>query len=378
MKVPAHSSAIQAASPGRIEFIGNHTDYNGGQVLGVALNLQVSVTGIPRSDNLLYFTSEGMEHAYEGTLTEISPLKGEQAWANYPLGVIHVLREAGLPLLRGFNLAFSSDLPVGAGLSSSAAIELATLEAVCAIEGITLNRKEKVLLAQRAENTFVGVPCGILDQAVSCFGKKDHLVRIDCATLRFETVPLPPGLHFWIFNTHLKHGLIDSLYSTRHAECRQALSMVQKRRPDLEHLAHAGLEDLSCLDPVPVLRKRAEHVIREQGRVVACVEALETGDLKRVGDLLFESHESSRKLFENSIPELDTFVGLLSPLRNRGVIGARLSGGGFGGAVMALVDESFTEREAQSVIADYRRRHPQSPEPGCLHVLTGEGSRRIS
>ncbi len=368
---------VRAASPGRIEFIGNHTDYNGGQVLGVALNLQVTVTAEARDDDRLLFTSAGHPAEYAGTLGGIARQTGPLAWANYPLGVIHVLREAGYPLRTGFELAFASDLPAGAGLSSSAAIELATLEAVCALAGIRLENRDKVLLAQRAENTFVGVPCGMLDQAVSCHGRRDHLVLVDSARTEFTTVPLPAGLHFWVFNTNHKHSLVDSLYARRHAECREALARLRAHLPGLAHLVDAPAAALDRLPADSVAARRARHVIEEHRRVQRCTAALARGDLAAVGDLLFESHESSRRLFENSIPELDTFVALLAGLRGRGVVGARLTGGGFGGAVMALTTGAFTDALAQQVLAAYRDRHPRSEAPTCLHVTTGDGTRRV-
>lgn len=369
---------FQTASPGRIEFIGNHTDYNGGQVLGVALNLQVTVSVTPRSDDRLIFASDNIDACFEGRLGDVSKQTGPLSWANYPLGIINVLRDAGHTIEKGFSLKFRSDLPSGAGLSSSAAIELATLEAVCVLAGIELSRTEKVLLAQRAENTFVGVPCGMLDQAVSCFGQKDHLVRIDCADTTFETVPLPKGLHFWIFNTNHKHSLVDSMYARRHAECREALEAVRTELPDVEHLVQAPLQVLDRIKLSPEVLKRAQHVIEENQRVLRVAEALEADDLDTVGDLLFASHESSRLLFENSIDELDTLVEILGRYRDRGLIGARLTGGGFGGAAMALTDASFTTEHAESVLQEYRRRHPSSEKPASIHVTTGDGTRRLA
>lgn len=373
--MPISASAVQTASPGRIEFIGNHTDYNGGQVLGVALNLEVTATAVPRPDSELVFSSDGVDAIYKGALDRIEPQEGELSWANYPLGIITVLREAGHKITNGLNLSFTSNLPTGAGLSSSAAIELATLEALCTLEGIKLSMKDKVLLAQKAENTFVGVPCGMLDQAVSCFGRKDHLVRIDCAITDFQTVKLPEGLHFWVFNTNHKHSLVDSLYARRHAECREALTCIQKQIPDLKYLAHAPLSAIESLEAGSDIARRARHVIEENRRVHACVEALGAGDLQTVGDLLFASHKSSRDLFENSIPELDTLVDLLAKRRDAGVIGARLTGGGFGGAAMALTDSSFSGEAANAVLEEYRQHHPEAEEPACIHVTTGDGTR---
>ena len=372
----ANAEAV-CASPGRIEFIGNHTDYNGGEVLGVALDREVRVAIGPRSDGKLCFASEG-EEDFEGAVDTLVPRKETLAWANYPLGILKVMKEeTGAFPDGGLNLLFSSDLPIGAGLSSSAAMELATLEALCALLGKDLPKEKKVLMGQRAENEFVGVPCGILDQAVSCFGREDHLVRIDCATTSFSTVALPGGLHFHVFNTNCKHSLVDSQYAERHRQCREALRLIRERaRPDLDHLAHASPDDLEALSDHPVEQKRARHVIEENLRVRACVECLGNEDLAGLGEALFSSHESSRLLFENSIPELDTFVRLLGEAaqRGEGVVGARLSGGGFGGAVMALTDDTF---DAAEVLAGYREAHPDQPPPDHLKVDSGPGTRRL-
>lgn len=368
---------IRTASPGRIEFIGNHTDYNGGAVLGVAINLGITADVKPLQGGQLRLSSPGMGPVFEGKVGEYPRQSGELSWTNYPLGILSVLSEAGHSIHQGCAMQFSSDLPSGAGLSSSAAIELATLEAACQVNGIKLDRTAKVLLAQRAENSFVGVPCGMLDQAVSCFGKRDHLVRIDCATTTIDTVPLAQGLHFWIFNTHHKHSLVDSMYAQRHGECRRALEILRKVEPDLEHLAHAPVELLANIPAGTPERMRAEHVVREHLRVGQCVAALAESDLAAVGDLLFASHESSRVLFENSIPELDTFVDILRGFRGQGLIGARLTGGGFGGAVMALTTESFTRSHADAVLEAYSARLPDHEDPSALHVVTGEGTRLL-
>lgn len=372
------SSEIRTASPGRIEFIGNHTDYNGGAVLGVAINLGITADVKLLEGGRVRLSSPGMGPVYEGEMGHYERQEGELSWTNYPLGILSVLTEAGHPVQQGCAIRFSSDLPSGAGLSSSAAIELATLEAACQVNGIELDPTSKVLLAQKAENTFVGVPCGMLDQAVSCFGKRDHLVRIDCATTSIDTVPLAPGLHFWIFNTRHKHSLVDSMYAQRHGECRRALEILRRSDSSIEHLAHAPLDLLVNISEGTAERKRAEHVVREHLRVGQCVAALEAGDLATVGDLLFASHESSRTLFENSIPELDTFVDILKGFRNKGVIGARLTGGGFGGAVMALTTEEFTIQDADEVLAAYSARMPGHEDPDALHVVTGDGTRRLA
>lgn len=365
-----------AASPGRIEFIGNHTDYNGGSVLGVALDKEITVAASPRQDGRFVFFSPGRAAPFSAKAQfPLQKPSGGDSWAAYPLGILQVLQEeTGWYPRGGLSLYVHSTVPEGAGLSSSAALELASLEAVLGISGLTMERSRKVLLAQAAENRFVGVPCGILDQAVSCFGETDHLVRIDCATTEFSATPMPEGLRFCIFNTNCKHSLVDSKYSERHAECRRALEKLQEGEPQLQHLALADAELLDNLSAEPVLQKRARHVVEENRRVGECVDALAAGNTAKVGELLFASHASSRDLFENSIPELDTLVDLLREQRDRGVLGARLTGGGFGGAVMALVRDL---PDVEAVVAAYRQRHPEAPELSVLEVASGAGTRRL-
>ena len=214
--------SVVTRAPGRIEFIGNHTDYNGGTVLGAAIDLGVWVAVRPAPAGFLRFASDS-QHGDAAVWTSApGRLSGAQRWANYPLGVWTTFREFGLKQPDGLEYLVASNLPVGAGLSSSAAIELASALAFLGLTGETPPRETVVQLGRRAENDFVGVPCGIFDQSVSGFGRKDHLVFIDCRGPRIETVPLPTGAHFWVFNTRVKHALIDGLYATRHRECLDA------------------------------------------------------------------------------------------------------------------------------------------------------------
>lgn len=363
-------------APGRIEFIGNHTDYNGGEVLGAAIDRYVTARLAPRNDRTIRLHSSHATEVVTSSLDNVVPLSGEASWANYPLGVLHCVLATGAKIPSGFDVDFSSDLPTGAGLSSSAAIELATLELFNEWAGIQLDKKQKVLLAQKAENDFVGVPCGILDQAVSCFGKKNQLVHIDCAHQTFANVPMPAGCHFWIFNTNEKHSLVDSLYAERHRECREALKLCQQHQPDLENLANASeaLLQLS-LKSHPELLKRARHIVTENLRVKETMEALRAGDLPRAGKLLRASHESSRKDFENSTPALDSWMEALADAPH--LYGARLTGGGFGGAVMAFTSSEFNQDHAEAANQRYRQARPNSPKSSILHVQTGNGSQLI-
>ncbi len=361
--------SIISRAPGRIEFIGNHTDYNGGTVLGAAVDSGVWVAAAPREDGRRRWRSAIGDAVIE-TGGELTKLEGDSSWINYPQGVLAAMQSHGLALPGGFDFAVESDLPVGAGLSSSAAIELASGLAFLAMTGQEVDRETLVKIGRKAENDFVGVPCGILDQGVSGFGKRHRLVFIDCKGPKFDRVPMPEGAHFWIFNTHTKHALVDGLYSARHSECMAAAADL-----GVKQLADATLElfasEVHQLSPT--VAKRARHILEEIDRVGKSIAALERADLKTVGELLTASHRSSQHAFENSTPELDSLVDTLTRLP--GVYGARLTGGGFGGAVMALTDGSFGEADADVVVETYQAEW--GAEPQVLHMQTGEGAELI-
>jgi len=357
-------------APGRIEFIGNHTDYNGGTVLGASIDRGVTVAVAPRTDGKRNFYS-----VFTGTTVTLDAAVstkqvGEASWVNYPLGVIAAMPAFGLQAPQGFDYVAMSDLPTGAGLSSSAAIELASGLAFLSLTGQQADRETLVKIGKHAENNFVGVPCGILDQGVSGFGKAGHLVFIDCRGPRFDTVPLPAGAHFWIFNTHTKHALVDGLYAARHRECMEAaktlgVSLLVEAKPSQVEAARNKLSADA--------HKRAKHVVEEIARVDLAVRALEGGDLTTVGSLLTASHRSSQHFFGNSTEELDFLVDTLTSTAH--VYGARLTGGGFGGAVMALTDASFGEAQAHAVAAAYEKKYGAKPD--ILHMLTGEGAQEL-
>ena len=289
---------------------------------------------------------------------------------NYPLGVIAALPSFALPAPAGFDYLAAADLPAGAGLSSSAAIELASALVFLAAMDAHPAREVVVKVARHAENHFVGVPCGILDQGVSGFGKRGHLVFIDCRGPRFDIVPLPGDAHFWVFNTHTKHALVDGLYAARHRECMEAASILGVAA--LADLTPAAVRAAEAALPAASYR-RARHVVEEIERVSLATVALRSGDLRAVGSLLTQSHRSSQALFENSTPELDFLVDAL--VCDPRVFGARLSGGGFGGAVMALTDGAFGPANAEAVAAAYAARFGHRPD--ILHMQTSDGAALI-
>jgi galactokinase len=369
-EIHGHAPTAVTRAPGRIEFIGNHTDYNGGTVLGASIDRGVWVAVAPRTDGKRNFYS-----LYTGrTVTLDASVSVKQvtdaSWINYPLGVIAAMPEFGLQTPQGFDYVAMSDLPTGAGLSSSAAIELASGLAFLALTGQQADRETLVKMGKHAENNFVGVPCGILDQGVSGFGQAGHLVFIDCRGPRFDTVPMPGEGHFWIFNTHTKHALVDGLYAARHRECMEAakalgVSLLVEVAPAQVEMA----KDTLSADAY----KRAKHVVDEIDRVGLAVQALERGDLTTVGGLLTASHRSSQHYFGNSTEELDFLVDTLTSTEH--VYGARLTGGGFGGAVMALTDAEFGSAEAQAVADAYEKKYGARPD--ILHMLTGEGAEQL-
>ncbi|GAB1490206.1 galactokinase [Opitutaceae bacterium] len=361
---------VITAAPGRIEVIGNHTDYNGGPVLGAAVDRRVWVAVAPRTDGVRQFL-----RAPEGglvTLAADEPVRqtGDAAWTNYPLGVLAALPAFGCQVPGGFDYAVMSDLPAGAGLSSSAAIELSSALAFLALTEQTVERETLVKIGRHAENHFVGVPCGILDQGVSGFGRKDHLVSIDCRVPSFAVEPLPADARFWMLNTHTKHALVDGLYAERHRECQAAaaalgVALLADATPARVASAAAWMDS--------VLHRRARHVVEEIARVGEAVTVLRAGDLAQLGRLLTESHRSSQHLFENSTPELDFLVDALE--KEPHVHGARLSGGGFGGAVVALTGADFGAPQASAIAAAYAQRFGARPD--VLMLRTGDGAARV-
>ena len=367
--------AVIARAPGRIEFIGNHTDYNGGAVLGAAIDRYVwaAAASNPSASpgaGPMRFHSADSAATLELPGDPGTGLTGADSWVNYPLGVWRSLRDFQLPRPGGFDLLIDSNLPAGAGLSSSAALELASALALLGLEGATISPGQLAGLGRHAENKYVGVPCGILDQGTSAFGRAGQLVHIDCRGPSFSTVPFPAAAHFWIFNTREKHALIDGLYAARHRECMEAAAALGVALlADLTPAQFRAAENK--LAPVPA--HRARHVVEEHARVHDTVAALARGDLAAVGRLLTASHRSSQYLFDNSTPALDQLVDLLTV--HPAVYGARLTGGGFGGAVMALTNETFTEQEALRALGPYVAAHGRTPD--ILHLLTADGAQVI-
>ena len=345
------TSASAYRAPGRVNLIGEHTDYNEGFVLPAAIGFSCYVAIAARKDRTLDIYSEVFGKSVRADLDKLGT-RGRGEWQDYPVGVASVLERAGNPL-RGANLYISGDVPLGAGLSSSAAVEVSTGYALLAVSGHAIDLKQLALLCQRAENEYVGARSGIMDQFVSCFGRAGHALLLDCRSLDFRALPLPQGIRLVICNTMVKHELGASEYNTRRAECEGAVRRLATVLPQIHSLRDVTLQQLdehrSRL--TDTLYRRCRHVISENQRVCDAAAALERGDLARLRELMAESHRSLLEDYEVSCRELDLMVEIAS--RQPGVYGARMTGGGFGGCTINLVSAAEAPEFQRRVAAEY-------------------------
>lgn len=328
-------------APGRVNLIGEHTDYNGGHVFPCALSFGTHCVFCKRDDDKIRLHSLNLPEkgVIEADLNHIE-YKKEQDWANYPLGMIKTIQNHGYKLDHGFELLFWGDIPNGAGLSSSASIELATAVAMNKAFNLHIPQVELVKMAQEDENKFVGMNCGIMDQFASGMGKEDHAILLDCNTLDYEYVPLNlRGVSIVIINSNKKHALVTSEYNTRRKECEHALKELQQKLPvkSLGELSIEQFEQNKHLITSEVERRRAKHAVYENQRTLQAAAALKKGDLATFGKLMNESHVSLRDDYETSAPELDIIAETAWSVP--GVLGARITGGGFGGCAVALVKD---------------------------------------
>jgi galactokinase len=357
------------AAPGRVNLIGEHTDYAGGFVMPAAIDFATVAAISPRSDGKVAVYSANFDELVEHRLDAL-PQHGNHQWSDYPLGVLHVLQAQGVKV-PAFSLSLFGDVPLGAGLSSSASIEVATLLALLAVAGQTMPGPQMALLAQRAENTYVGANCGIMDQFISANGKRDHALLLDCRSLGYTLAPIPANLNLIICNTMVKHSHAGGEYNTRRAEVEQATAILRSHRPEVELLRDATPADLEQWGhemPMNVL-KRARHIITDSLRAEAAAAALERGDLAALGTLMAEAHASYRDDFEASCKEADLMVELAN--RQPGLIGARLTGGGFGGCTVNLVEEQHAAAFEKAVAAGYEQQTGIKPDVFLCRAADG-------
>ena len=347
-------------APGRVNLIGEHTDYNAGFVMPAAIDYHVWVAIAAREDKKLVLHSENFSESVEIDLEDSDP-HPRKYWSDYVHGVAVTVEHAGHHL-RGANLLIRGDVPIGAGLASSAAIEVSTGFALLENSGLALARVELAKLCQRAENEFVGARVGIMDQFVSCFGREGHALMLDCRSLRYRLLPLPEAVSVVICNTMVRHELSGTEYNTRRAECEHGVHLFSALSPQVRSLRDASpLQFNEHAGKLPEnIRKRCRHVINENSRVESAAAALEAGDLAAFGRLMYESHCSLRDDYEVSCAELDLMVDLAR--KQTGVYGARMTGGGFGGCTVNLVKNDAVAQFKNRVAREYQQATGLAPE----------------
>jgi galactokinase len=339
------------AAPGRVNLIGEHTDYAEGFVMPAAIDFATLAGISPRSDGQIVIYSENFAEQRCFSASAL-PVQAAKHWSDYPLGVVAILAGEG-HAIPSFSLSLWGDVPLNSGLSSSASVEVATALAVLSLIRFTYPGPVIARLCQRAENEFVGANCGIMDQFISANGKENNALLLDCRDLTYKLAPIPAHVALVIANTMVKHSVADGEYSSRRAQVEEAAAVIARHRPQVRFLRDANVEDLANYgsEMSPNALKRARHVITENTRTVAAADALIRGDLKTLGRLMAEAHSSYSKDFEASCAEADAMVAFAQGLP--GLIGARLTGGGFGGCTINLVESDHSAAFSQQLAARY-------------------------
>jgi galactokinase len=359
------------SAPGRVNLIGEHTDYNDGFVMPSAIGMCTRVAMSDREDRRLVIRSGQFADEFSFDLDDL-PKRGSGAWYDYVLGVAVVLQEMGRRL-QGANLFVHGDIPMGAGLSSSAAIEVASALALLAGNKSALPMVEVAKLCQRSENTFIGARVGIMDQFVSCMGKAGHALMLDCRSLDFELIPIPGGVRMVICNTMVKHQHAGGEYNRRREECEEGVRILAKWYPNIRALRDVSVDQLlrhSKDIPEKILR-RCRHVVEENERVRNGARRLRAGDLKGFGELMRESHRSLRDLYEVSCRELNIMVEVAEGLP--GYYGGRMTGGGFGGCSINLVAATDADAFADLIAGRYQQAVGIKPDVYICSAADGAG-----
>ena len=345
------------SSSGRVNLIGEHTDYSGGYVFPAALSMGTVIVARARNDGIIRMMSTDLDVLAEGSVKDLQSYKNLE-WGNYQFGVADELIKAGYPV-SGADMLYHDTLPHGAGLSASAAIEVATALALLSLSGVKdIDKIELAKISQLAENRYIGVNCGIMDQFASAMGKKNHAIFLRCKNLSYKLVPLELGDYkIVISNTNKKHSLASSKYNERRSECEQGFDILKQAFPDAECLGDISYSDYKNHESLisnPIIKKRIEHVISENDRVLKSIDALNSGNLDLFGKFMNASHVSLRDLYEVSCHELDVLVD--EALKIDGVISSRMTGAGFGGCTVSLVHKDATDLFVKNVGKAYKEK----------------------
>ncbi len=365
---------INVSAPGRVNLIGEHTDYNEGFVLPAAVNMHIIILSALREDKKINLYAHKFKTLVSFTSDNITYNK-EDMWSNYEMGVAKMLVEGGYKL-GGADILIGGDVPINAGLSSSAAVEVATTLTFKELFELDISDIEIIKLSQRAENEFVGVGCGIMDQFASCLSKKNYAIFIDCRSLEYKYIPFKTeDIKIFLANTNVERALIASEFNKRRSESAEGARILSRYIPDVKSLRDIGLEDFNKYkNHLPkVIAKRCEHVINENHRVVESIEGLKNNNVLKLGELMWKSHDSLRELYEVSSRELDLMVDIAR--KTEGVLGSRLLGGGFGGCIISLVKNESIEKFKENIMLEYPKKTGIQPE---IYICSAEeGAHRI-
>lgn len=376
-KVYGEKPTVVSYAPGRIEVLGNHTDYNEGYVFSAAIDKGTFFAACPTADDKCELTAGDFMETVKFSINDVKPAT-EMTWQNYVTGTFNWLF-AGKPAeaKHGWKGMFLGNIPLGAGLSSSAALEMCTGLALAKIYGLTVDKTEMAKIGQKAEHTFAGCPCGLLDQASSMYGQEGSLVKSDFRTNSFESVSMGDKVAFMMVKSNAKHALVDGAYASRRAACEDAAKYFASvlKKGNVTHLRDVTMAEwVLYRGGLPeTTAKRAVHPIGEDERVIQGAELLAKGDLVGFGALMYDSHESSRNWFENSCEELDAIVDTAKAIPE--VYGARLSGGGFGGSCCLLVDPTAADKISTIITKEYKAKF--GDEPTCSLIKPSEGAHLV-
>ncbi|MBR07213.1 MAG: galactokinase [Rickettsiales bacterium] len=365
---------IVIKAPGRINLIGEHTDYNNGFVLPAAVDQAIYLAIGKSGSSESTLVSLDMDQTFEFSINDFQPTK-EKLWANYLMGVVAEIQKSGREVT-GFNIVFSGDVPQGSGMSSSAALECGTCFALNELFDLSIPKVEMVKMSQKAEHNYAGVMCGIMDQFASMMGSADHALLLDCESLEYRHFPIELTDHIIVLcNSNVSHNLADSEYNIRRKQCEEGVSLLQKYFPEVKSLRDVSLEQLNAhqSELSDVVYKRCKYVIEENERVMSMTKAMEAGEIDALGEILTIAQEGMRSGYEISCPEIDFMADFAN--NREDVVGARMMGGGFGGCTINLVNKGSEDQFISELNAAYKEQFNKEITP--IKVVISDGVKRI-